>query len=98
MNTIPSPARFPIVPATPFIDMVLVASVVALCVIFALMVWSARSTMQRRQRLICPSRHRAARVLFALGPAGNATDVIACSLEPAGVHCPKDCLHPVAQD
>jgi hypothetical protein len=95
MNAMPQPATFPGtgLAATPYLEVVLVGAIVALCVIFAMLLWSVRSTIQRRQRVICPDRRRAAKVTFALGPAGNVVDVLACSLEPAGVRCAKTCLH-----
>jgi hypothetical protein len=87
--TVPTEA----IPVAAFADPIMLAAMIALVVVFAMLLWSARSALQRRERRVCPERLRPAKLRVAVGPAGNAIDVLRCSLVgPGPVTCSKACI------
>ena len=90
----PMPLATPIAfPSWP-LDLLLLVALASVAAIYGLMLWSLRVRRERR-RLICPVRHRPARVTFRLDHAGARTGIEACSLlEGRPIGCGGRCLHP----
>jgi hypothetical protein len=76
-----------------YLDLLMVLSLVGLVLVFAVMLWAARSAGRRRELLLCPVRLRRAGVLFRLAPNGARTDVIRCSVfGRRPITCGKACI------
>jgi len=81
-----------------YLELITLLSVAAVVVVFGMMLWMARGTDKRRERLVCPARLRGARVLMRVAPNGRPRDVIRCSIfGRRPITCGKVCMpHPAA--
>ncbi|HJQ83435.1 MAG TPA: hypothetical protein VKA21_05120 [Candidatus Binatia bacterium] len=94
MNSIGQPIPTVPVGLNGYLDLVMLASLATVVVIFALLLWSVRAEVRERIRLFCPVRLRRVRVLFRIAPNGQREDVLRCSVfGRRPVTCGKVCLH-----
>ena len=94
MNPI-QPGAIPSIPVSvnAFLEVLLVLTALSLLVLFGMTLREMWGAYRRRERLVCPVRLRRVRVLFGLGPDGEPTDVVRCSVfgrQP--ITCGKACL------
>jgi len=81
--------------ASGYLMLLFALAVACAMAIFGAMIWSIRRATWERANIRCPTRLRTVRVVFGLGPKGERTDVVRCSVfGRRRVACDKICLAP----
>ena len=82
MNPMPQEGGIPDVSlfVNGYVQILMLVAILSLAVILGMMLWTAWMSDRRSERIFCPVRLRRAWVTFRLGPNGQATDVVRCSI------------------